>query len=174
MRASLNLLILAAGVLILVGLPQPLPAADADACTAVDNPLETVADLAPSGDNRIQNGPCSWTCTPSSSCDTECIDDNDNQTTCGGYGVCGGGTCTPHWVAVSETVIGVYDRQDFLNPPACEVREVVEVTWTDTNGCGNPNWTSCYERVIGYEPSGFCCGVYYSCFGPRGCAAAGY
>lgn len=167
MKTSLSLVVIAAGVSALLFMAQPLPAADAA------DAAEAVADLAPSGDHRIQNGPCSWVCTPLSNCDTECIDDNNNQSTCGGYGVCGG-TCTPSWMAVSETVIGVYDLLDNFNLPACEVREVVEVVWTDTHHCGDPDQTTCYERIIGYEEDGWCCGVRYACFGPRGCAAAGY
>jgi hypothetical protein len=126
---------------------------------------------------------CSEKCTASSDCSTPCrlygsgpLHPDDVWGTCGDYGVCDypDPGCTPNWVAVSESTLGVYDLQDYFNPPACEVREVVEVTFTDTNGCGDPDWTGCYERQIGYEPSGFCCGVYWACFGPRGCAAAGY
>ncbi len=162
MKTSLSLVVIAASVSALLFMAQPLPAADA-----------AVECAAKPGGDQIWNGPCSWMCTPTSPCDRECWD-GSVQTTCGDYGVCVSGTCYPNWTPISETVIGVFDRQDVFNLPACEVLEVVRVTWTDTNDCGDPDWTSCYHRQIGYNEDGFCCGVYWSCFGPRGCGAAGY
>ena len=160
MKASLSLVVMAASVSALLFMAQPLPAS------------ETAPDVAAApGGNQLENGPCSWMCSSTAPCDRECWD-GGVQTTCGEYGLCVSGTCYPNWVPVSETVIGVFDRWPY--PPACQVLEVVEVTWTDTNDCGDPDQTSCYHRYIGSNPDGFCCGVYWACFGPRGCRAAGY
>lgn len=116
---------------------------------------------------------CSEKCTPSSDCSTTCRlygmgpwpHPEDIWGTCGEYGTCDY-PCVPDFQAVSEHPIGVWEV--YPASGGCDVYETMEVTFSDVNECGDPDYTGCYNRQIGHR-AGFCCTLYFNCYGVQGC-----
>lgn len=117
---------------------------------------------------------CSVKCTPSSDCSTVCrlyglgptFHPEDIWGTCGEYGTCDV-PCVPNFQRVSQEPVGVFEY--YPGGGSCLVYEVMEVTNSDLNQCGDPDFTTCYTRLIGGSEDGFCCGVRYLCYGAQSC-----
>jgi hypothetical protein len=118
---------------------------------------------------------CSSKCTPSSDCSTTCRlygmgpvpHPEDIWGTCGEYGTCDA-PCVPNFRPVAEEPIGVFEY--FPWDGGCLVYEVMEVTHSDLNECGDPDFTACFTRLIGGHEDGFCCAAHYNCYGAQSCA----
>jgi hypothetical protein len=79
-------------------------------------------------ENKIQNGPCSW-CNQNSGCSTACIDDNDNQSSCGDYGVCD--ACREGLVEIDRQLVAQKAKTVFWG--VCEFKWYYDVTYQSQN-----------------------------------------
>jgi hypothetical protein len=87
-----------------------------------------LAQFEPRPENRIENGPCSW-CNQNSSCSTACIDDNNNQSDCGDYGVCD--ACREALVEIDRQLVAQKANTTFWG--FCEFKWYYDVTYQSQN-----------------------------------------
>lgn len=162
MRARLTPTFLAAALLGLALLLAPSPAVAADDAPLVLAPAadQCAGSLAqqtkPDDPQNIQNGPCSLVCSSTISCSFACIDDNEQQSDCGDYGLCD--PCKEGIVEINRVEIG---RSARTFGPYCEHVIHEEVTWKSVNA-GCTAFTTCEKNTVGW-------GLYIDCCQAWGC-----
>lgn len=154
-----------------------LPAGAAD--LAADPPLfcsseRTVQDSLQGGtllgefeqqpENKIENGPCSW-CNENSGCSTACIDDNENQSSCGDYGVCD--ACREALVEIDRQLVAQEAGTVFWG--VCEFKWYYDVTYRSVNSpsCQTYHFCETDTETHTYNPLDlWCCDkIPGGCFG---------
>ncbi|MEM9594048.1 MAG: hypothetical protein AAGD06_07285 [Acidobacteriota bacterium] len=114
--------------------------------------------------SRIQNGPCSF-CTSNSSCSTQCIDDNNQQSTCGDYGACD--PCREALVEIGRTTVAQRATDPFFF--TCEFKWWYQVTYRSLNSTSCQTYTFCERETTTSHSTGYtedCCQyIAGGCFG---------
>lgn len=176
MKTFRSLVPLALIALALLLLPQLTTAGELPDMTLVlcsDGPTpaslqggELLGDFEQEPTNKIQNGPCSW-CTENSGCSTECIDENENQSTCGDYGVCD--ACREALVEIDRELIGQKAKTTFWG--ICEFKWYYNVTYQSLNSSSCQTYTYCETETETHTFNPYdlwCCDeIPGGCFGSR-------
>jgi hypothetical protein len=112
---------------------------------------------------------CLNVCNQYAPCDRVCqMYGGGPFTTCGAWGDCQSGNCTPNYQAVSSTALGAF-QVDYYAPDRCDHIVVQQTTWHDTYNCpGSSDYTTCGYYVNASRSDHLCCSFFF-CGGQTSC-----